>query len=74
MRLGNNWLEILKRAWSVRFIAVAGLLTGLETVLPLAHAWGWLEWMPRGVLAGLSFVVVCGAFVSRFLVQRNLGG
>lgn len=72
MLVKHDWRAIVMRAWSIRFIVGAGLLSGLEAALPLAHAFGWLEWMPAGVFAALSFLTVAGAFIARLLVQKNL--
>ena len=34
MKLGDNWRTVLKKAWSVRLMALAAVLTGAEAVLP----------------------------------------
>lgn len=67
MHLLNDWREILRKAWSIRLIILAGLLSGIEVVLPFFSAS-----MPHGVFAGLSFVAVSGAFVARLVAQKNL--
>jgi hydrogenase/urease accessory protein HupE len=35
MTLIWNWKAVLKRAWSIRLIVVAAVLSGLEVALPL---------------------------------------
>ena len=35
MRLINEWRAVLRRAWSIRLMLLAGLLSGIEVVLPL---------------------------------------
>jgi hypothetical protein len=70
----NNWQTILKRAWSIRLMVGAAVLSGFEFLLPFAHAVGWLDWMPIGIFAALSFLTIVGAFVARLLAQRNMGG
>lgn len=67
MRLLSDWREILRKAWSVRLIILAGILSGVEVVLPFFSGS-----MPHGVFAGLSFVAVSGAFVARLVAQSNL--
>jgi hypothetical protein len=67
MRLLSDWREIVRKAWSIRLILLAALLSGVEVVLPF-----FSRSMPHGVFAGLSFVAVSGAFVARIMAQRNL--
>ncbi len=64
----SNWWQVLKRAWSIRWIVLAGLLSGLEVFLPLID--GYID-IPRGLFAALSAVATCGAFISRILVQKG---
>lgn len=68
----HDWRAVLGRAWSIRLMLLAGLLSGFEVMLPLAKAAGWLEWMPAGPFAVLSFMAVAAAFVTRILAQKNL--
>lgn len=58
MRLIKGWRTVLARAWSVRFIVLAALLSGLEAVIPFFS-----------VHPAIVFAVVVAAFVSRFLPQ-----
>jgi hypothetical protein len=67
MKLYSNWKEILTKAWSIRFMLMAGVLSGIEIVLPL-----FADQFPRSVFATLSFVFVAAAFVSRLVAQRNV--
>jgi hypothetical protein len=67
MKLYPNWKEILRKAWSIRFLVLAGILSGIEIVLPL-----FAEQFPRNVFAILSFVFVGAAFVSRLVAQRDV--
>ncbi|MEN0116961.1 MAG: hypothetical protein AAGD15_09575 [Agrobacterium cavarae] len=64
----SNWWQVLKRAWSIRWIVLAGLLSGLEVFLPLID--GYID-ISRGLFAALSAVATCGAFISRILVQKG---
>lgn len=72
-RLKYDWAKILQRAWSVRFMAAAILLTGFETGLPFLKELGLLEFLPGGAFAFLSCLVVMAALGSRLMVQNNLG-
>lgn len=67
MQLYDNWKEILQKAWSIRFIVLAGILSGIEVILPF-----FADSMPRGVFSLLSFFAVAGAFISRIVAQKNV--
>ena len=67
MKLYDNWKEILRRSWSLRFIILAGVLSGIEVILPFFG-----EDMPRNVFAGLSFFFVSAAFVARLVAQKGI--
>ncbi len=67
MKLYDNWREIIKKAWSIRLMLLAGLLSGAEVTLPFfSHA------MPHGVFAALSGVTVAAAFVARLVAQKDV--
>lgn len=68
----RNWKDLLLKAWSIRFIVLAGILTGLEIALPLMQ--GLIPWMPPGVFAGLSGLASGGALIARILTQSNVAG
>lgn len=67
MKLYDNWKDILTKAWSIRFIILAGILTGLEIILPLFN-----ESIPQNLFAAFSFVCVSAAFVARLVAQRDV--
>lgn len=69
MRPIANWRDVLRRAWSIRFIAIAAVLSGLEIVLPLVED---ILPVPRGVFAALSGLATAGAFVSRIIAQKDI--
>lgn len=66
-----NWQRVLKHAWSIRLILLAGLLSGAEIALPLLQS---VLPVPAGVFAGLSFIATGGAFVARLIAQENVSG
>ena len=68
MTLHENWRHLLRKSWAVRWIALAGLLSGLEVVLPL-----FSDAMPRNVFALLSLVATISAVVARLMVQPKDG-
>lgn len=67
MQLYDNWKEIARRSWSLRFIILAGVLSGLEVILPF-----FSEEIPRSLFAVLSFVAVSAAFVARLVAQKGI--
>lgn len=70
MALRYNWRDILTRAWSIRFIIIAAILSGLEAGFALISpdAYG----IPQGTYAAVSFVATVAAFIARFIVQKDL--
>jgi hypothetical protein len=67
MKLYTNWKDIVKKAWSIKFIIIAGLLSASEVILPL-----FFDYFDRGTFALLSFVAVSGAFISRIVAQKDI--
>lgn len=66
MKLLSNWREVLRKAWSIRLMLLAALLSGVEVILPF-----FMDAFPRGVFAILSFGTVAGAFVARLIAQKG---
>lgn len=71
-----NWKTILKEAWSLRFMALSGLCSGLIFVLPFYQAD-----LPRNefsllmVLCSILAPVFSGcAMVSRLVKQKGIDG
>lgn len=69
MKLLDDWKMVLRRAWSVRLILLAGLLSGIEVALPLLDS---VVSLPRGLFAGLSAIMTAGAFVARLLARKEV--
>lgn len=69
MHLIENWKQVLRKAWSVRLMLLAGLLSGCEAVLPFfAESLPWPRWASSLLVAG----VVAGAFVARIVAQPKM--
>lgn len=68
MKLLSNWKDVIKRAWSMRLMLLAAILSGAEVVLPFLS-----ESIPRGIFAVLSGVTVAAAFVARLVAQKGIG-
>lgn len=67
MKLIHNWRELLRKAWSLRLMFLAAILSGVEVALPF-----FAESVPRGAFALLSALTVAAAFVARLVAQRGL--
>lgn len=59
-----DWKRILRRAWSLRLMALSGLLSGCEVILPL-----FVDTLPRNVFAALAMLAAIGAGVARVVAQ-----
>lgn len=69
MRLRSDWRDILRKAWSVRLIVLATVLTGLEAALPFLPE---IAYLPAGTLAGIASVVTGLALLARIVAQRDM--
>lgn len=67
MTLHDNWRNVVRKAWSVRFMVLAFLLTMAEVMLPF-----FSDAVPPRTFALLSGLAVAGAFVSRLIAQKDL--
>jgi hypothetical protein len=67
MKLKDNWRMVLSKAWSVRFIALAGLFSGVETALPSLS-----DSLPPHTFAALTAIATAGAFISRLIIQKDV--
>ena len=67
MKLTDNWRGILRKAWSIWLMVLAGVLSAVEVVLPL-----FADSIPRGTFAALSGVTVAAAFVARLVAQQDI--
>lgn len=64
----DNWDEVLKRAWSVKFNILAALLGAAEVIVQLLQPAD----VPSGLLAGLGTVVSFLTPGIRVLAQKEL--
>ena len=67
MRLHDDWHRILKKAWSIRLAAIAGVLSAAEVVLPMFG-----EDIPRNLFAILSTITITAAMVARLVAQKEM--
>ncbi len=67
LKLEEEWKHIVQKAWSFRLLLAAGVLSGVEIILPMFETS-----FPRGVFAGISFAVTCSALVARVVAQPKM--
>ena len=67
LRLADDWRLILRKAWSVRLILLAGLLSGIEAVLPF-----FIDNVPTRAFRLATFVITVAALVARLTAQEGL--
>ncbi|MBY4632839.1 hypothetical protein [Rhizobium croatiense] len=73
--LVHNWRAVLRRAWSVRLMALALLFIVLEPVTNFVAA----AWVPRNHYIQLAMSVASGLFaaaaiVARIVFQQQISG
>jgi hypothetical protein len=68
LTLTPSWKLIVRKAWSIRLLVLAGLLSGVEVILPF-----FADSLPRGLFAALSFTAVAMAFIARLVAQKEFG-
>ncbi|ESY35397.1 hypothetical protein NKK48_01645 [Mesorhizobium sp. C386A] len=67
--LHPDWYKTLRYAWSVRFIALAGLFSGLEALLPYLPAFVAISPQLLGALTGICVAL---AFIFRTFVSQKV--
>jgi hypothetical protein len=67
MNLIDDWRRVVRTAWSIRLIALAGLFSGLDAILPL-----FVADLPRGIFAALSLVAAMGGAWARVVQQPKM--
>lgn len=68
-RLIPEWKEVLLYAYSVKWLIVGAIFSGLEAILPIFST--WFEMSPQRI-AAITFFIIGGAFFSRFVVQKQI--
>ncbi|MBY3216373.1 hypothetical protein HFO21_18755 [Rhizobium laguerreae] len=73
--LVHNWREVLKRAWSVRLMALALLFIIVEPIYTFIAA----TWVSRNIYIQLAMAVATGllavaAIIARIFVQQKISG
>ncbi|MBY4632841.1 hypothetical protein [Rhizobium croatiense] len=73
--LVHNWRAVLRRAWSVRLMALALLLIIVEPIYSFVAA----TWVPRNIYIQLAMSAITGLFavaaiVARIVFQQQISG
>ncbi|TBY84149.1 hypothetical protein [Rhizobium leguminosarum] len=73
--LVHNWRAVLKRAWSVRLMALALLFIIIEPVYSFVAA----TWVSRNIYIQLAMSAITGllavaAIIARIFVQQKISG
>ncbi|MBY5399663.1 DUF7940 domain-containing protein [Rhizobium leguminosarum] len=73
--LVHNWREVLRRAWSVRLMALALLFIIIEPVYTFVAA----TWVSRNIYIQLAMSAITGllavaAIIARIFVQQKISG
>jgi protein-S-isoprenylcysteine O-methyltransferase Ste14 len=70
MTLLPDWKQVIRKAWSVKFMVLAALLSGCEVAVSILQP-AITESLPPGVFASLAGLVTAGALVARVLAQTE---
>lgn len=68
IRLHPEWRKLLRHAWSIRFMALAALFSGLEVALA---CFADNPPVDRIAFAGISFAVSVAGFAFRLISQKE---
>lgn len=71
MKLAADWRRVLRHAWSVRWMIVAGVFASLDAAFEAAPSLPIPDWT-RIPIAILTPVIVGIALTTRFLAQKEL--
>lgn len=67
INLIDNWKDVARKAISMRLVLLAGVLSGIEVILPL-----FVDSMPRGIFAGLSLLAAVSGAIARVVAQPKM--
>lgn len=71
MRLVDDAKWVFQRAWSVRLLAIAALLSGLEVTIQVMVGFSIDPLIPPGIFAVISGIVTVAALIARFVAQSK---
>lgn len=62
-----DWKRVLKKAWSIKLMIIAGGLSAIEAVLPFFQTQ-----IPRGLFAIGTLIITFAAVVARLYAQPKM--
>lgn len=72
MKLASNWKTIVTRAWSVRLMILAGLLSGAEAAVAMFPGVFDALGISQGYAAVASLVITALALWARLIAQAGV--
>lgn len=66
MKFIKDWKLVLTKAHSIKLMIIAGVLSGMELILPMYGAD-----IPRPIYSSIMLVVTAAALVSRLVAQKG---
>ena len=70
LQLHSDWKLILKKAWSIRLIILVGILSGVETLIPLFG--GDIPHQYIGYFSAATLIISVAALIARIVMQEEL--
>jgi hypothetical protein len=73
MKLYRNWKSILKKAWSMRFMALAAFFNAATVVFALfSYKFPEFPLTGKAIFATAAFICTSAAFISRIVYQDGI--
>lgn len=69
LRLTEDWKRIVKKAWSVRLMVLAAILSGVEVCLSFL---GGISGVAQGAFAAIAGLVSMAALAARLIAQQSM--
>lgn len=67
MKLYDNWREILRKAWTIKFGVLATMFALMQVIVPI-----YVDSLPRNLFAILTGVSTLGVIVARLVWQKDV--
>ena len=68
MKLIHNWRTVVRKAWSMKFMALATVLSGVEVAMTFISQ----DVLPAGYLPALAGIVTALALFARLVAQKEV--
>lgn len=69
MKLIDDWRWVRDKAWSVKFLLIAAVLSGLEVTIQVVLALSIPVPIAPGIFAALAGLTTIAALIARFVAQ-----